>query len=137
METLQLFVYGTLQPGHQNYDHYCRHCILAYQPAQVKGQLYHLPQGYPGMIAGDQWIQGYLLTVPEDPQWLIALDALEDYRPGAAHNLYERVCLEVFDLGEEPLGLAWAYQMAAETVQRLQGEIIPSGRWYDTRSKLG
>ncbi|NJN23760.1 MAG: gamma-glutamylcyclotransferase, partial [Acaryochloridaceae cyanobacterium RL_2_7] len=49
MSSLKVFVYGTLKPGYDNHNRYCRDRLLEIQPAQVKGSLFQLPVGYPGM----------------------------------------------------------------------------------------
>ena len=59
---LRLFVYGTLKSGQ------ARHHLLAAQartePAQVCGQLYHLPAGYPMLVVPPQSV---LATGTSDP----------------------------------------------------------------------
>ena len=129
MPSLKVFVYGTLKPGYDNYDRYCGDRLLASQPAKVKGALYALPVGYPGMTYGEQWVQGYLLTLKEDGQTLQDLDALEDYHPHQAHSLYQREITKVFKPEGECLGEAWVYFMAIATVRSMQGRTLPSGCW--------
>ena len=60
---LRLFVYGTLKFGQS------RHHLLAaraerVEPAQVWGQLYHLPAGYPMLVVPSQSV---LATGTDDP----------------------------------------------------------------------
>lgn len=43
---LRVFVYGTLKRGHRNHERYCTG-VVSIESAQIIGQLYHLPQGYP------------------------------------------------------------------------------------------
>ncbi len=43
---LRVFVYGTLQRGQRNHLAYCQGLVAA-EPAQMRGRLYHLPPGYP------------------------------------------------------------------------------------------
>ena len=52
MESLRLFVYGTLKRGQRNHDHFCQGAVDI-QEAQVRGRLYEGP-GFP------------VLEVPED-----------------------------------------------------------------------
>ncbi|NCJ07799.1 gamma-glutamylcyclotransferase [Synechococcales cyanobacterium C] len=127
---VRVFVYGTLKPGCCYYPHYCADRVLEEQPAQVRGQLFHLSLGYPAITEGDQWVKGYLLSF-RDASELAVLDELEDYDPQrpTAKNLYDRTWVDVFDRESQPLGSAWIYRMAAATVTRLGGIWIPSGEW--------
>ncbi len=127
---VRVFVYGTLKPGYQYYPRYCAGRVIAEQPAQVQGQLFDLPLGYPGMTVGGQWVQGYVLSFKDDSV-LTDLDALEDYHPhrSRAENLYNREWVEVFSPNGLALDPAWVYRMATETVIQLGGTWIPSGEW--------
>lgn len=127
---LSVFVYGTLKPGCSNYQAYCGDRILSRQIAQVRGRLYRLPLGYPAMVAGDEWVKGYVLTFKNDAI-LAELDELEDYRSDrpAEANEYQRQRVEVFDENGRSLGVAWTYWMTLEKVEHLQGEWIATGEW--------
>ncbi|MBD2327448.1 gamma-glutamylcyclotransferase [Alkalinema sp. FACHB-956] len=46
---INVFVYGTLKPGHAAYDRFCAGKTIAEVAAIVPGRLYHLPLGYPAM----------------------------------------------------------------------------------------
>lgn len=127
--SLRIFVYGTLKPGYRNHDRYCRDRLIDLQPAQVRGSVYSLPVGYPGMTHGDGWVKGFLLTLREDGQTLADLDNLEDYNPNDASSPYQRELAEVFTREHQPLGQAWAYFMAIATIQALNGQLVASGDW--------
>ena len=129
MSFVNLFVYGTLQPGYENHNKYCRDRLLNRQTAKVRGSLYTLSVGYPGLAHGDQWVQGYLLTLREDGQTLIDLDELEDYSPDNPNSLYQRKMTAIFSLDGQFLGQAWVYFMAIATIQWMHGTPIPSGQW--------
>ena len=129
MTRLKVFVYGTLKPGYENHNRYCRDRLQQTQPAQVKGELYSLSAGYPGMAKGQQWVHGYLLTLREDGQTLTDLDALEDYSPGDPNSLYQRELADIFTPDEQSLGQAWTYFMAIATIRSMDGIFIPSGHW--------
>ncbi|WP_404784060.1 gamma-glutamylcyclotransferase [Altericista sp. CCNU0014] len=128
---LRVFVYGTLKPGQVNYDRYCGDRILQALPAQVRGRLFHLSLGYPGMTSGDAWVQGYLLQFADESA-LLALDRLEDYQPQRpeAHNEYQRREAEVFGQDGRSLGFAWAYFMTPQKIQEYDGKWIASGVWH-------
>ncbi|MGB8699665.1 MAG: gamma-glutamylcyclotransferase [Thermosynechococcaceae cyanobacterium] len=128
---VQVFVYGTLKPGYANYDDYCGDRIRSAQKAQVRGKLFDLPLGYPALTVGEQWIAGYLLCFADDG-CLMRLDKLEDYCPDrpVAENEYQRERIDVFDLQQRSLGVAWVYRMTPAKVQQLGGKWVASGEWF-------
>lgn len=130
LNSVKVFVYGTLKPGEINYDRYCVGKVVQEKPAIAYGQLYHLSLGYPGMILGDGQVQGFLLTFA-DSAIFESLDQLEDYNPNRRpeDNEYNREQIIVYDLAGQSLGLAWVYFMTLEKVQDFQGIFIPSGCW--------
>jgi gamma-glutamylcyclotransferase (GGCT)/AIG2-like uncharacterized protein YtfP len=127
---LRVFVYGTLKPGQSNHSAYCGDRTTTIQPAKVRGQLFDLLMGYPGMVAGKGWVKGYLLSFTDEAV-LADLDRLEDYqrdRP-SQDNEYQREWVEVFDEDERSQGFAWAYFMSVENVKRYGGTWITDGEW--------
>lgn len=132
-ELIRVFVYGTLQPGEKYHQPYCSGWVIAAEPARVKGQLYHLPLGYPGLTTGEDTISGSLLSF-DRPAILERLDELEDYKPSrnASQNLYQREQTMVFSPNGAELGEAWIYRMALSRIQALGGIYLPEGRWSDT-----
>ncbi|KGF71743.1 hypothetical protein DO97_15800 [Neosynechococcus sphagnicola sy1] len=124
-----LFVYGTLKPGGGNYP-VCQAQVLATSPAQVRGQLYELPLGYPAMVLGETgWVQGSLLTFA-DATILSVLDELEDYAPHRlpVENEYQRC--EVLAYCPNHLAIvAWAYVMPLDKIQTWGGRLLPDGQW--------
>lgn len=132
MTLLRLFVYGTLKPGYQPHDALCRPWLHDHQPALVRGRIYHLPMGYPGMTAEEGWVQGELLIFDDPPTSVLArLDAFEGYNPNlpAPSNAYNRQEIPVYNLNHQPLGTAWAYIMSTEYVRQVNGEWLPEGVW--------
>ena len=127
---LRLFVYGTLKPDESAYPHYCEPYVTTAQTACMRGELFHLPQGYPAMTSGDRWITGALLRFHQEDA-IARIDEFEDYDPTrpAAANLYERVVQPVFSTTHQPLGAAWVYLMSAQRVQTLGGVRVASGEW--------
>ncbi|MGA1476228.1 MAG: gamma-glutamylcyclotransferase family protein, partial [Prochlorothrix sp.] len=99
MAHLTVFVYGTLKPGERNHVSHCQPGLLSDQAAQIPGQIYHLPQGYPALVDGPGWVRGVILRW-QGPRTsidrrLALLDHLEDYDPRRARdpqgpNLYDR-----------------------------------------------
>ena len=119
METIDVFVYGTLKPGGTYHQQYCAPYLKKAQPAQVQGLLYDLPAlGYPVMTLGDGWVKGYLFEL--DAIALPGLDYLEGYIPPDQQTFqkeqdfeeeYIRQQATVFDLAGQPIGAAWIYIM--------------------------
>ncbi|OQR96822.1 hypothetical protein THRCLA_21979 [Thraustotheca clavata] len=107
MTSVPFFVYGTLMKGFRNYEKHVSHyksLRFIKSTWYVKNaQLYHFPQGYPGMYPSQDGgkVYGEVLTV-DDPaeyaQLLSDLDALEEYfGPNDLSNEYDRVQIQVFD----------------------------------------
>jgi len=127
---LPVFAYGTLKPDEPAYLHYCEPYLLQAQPACMRGELFHLPQGYPAMTSGDRWITGTVLVLA-DAQAIARIDEFEDYDPArvASVNLYQRLERPVFSMSRQPLGTAWVYLMAPPQVAALDGVRVTSGTW--------
>lgn len=127
---LSIFVYGTLKPQEAAYPHYCQPHVERVQAACMRGDLFHLPQGYPAMTAGDRWITGALLGFRQAAA-IAAIDQFEDYDPQrpTTENLYQRRLRPVFSPTHQPLGEAWVYLMSMSQVQALGGISVASGVW--------
>jgi gamma-glutamylcyclotransferase (GGCT)/AIG2-like uncharacterized protein YtfP len=137
LDNLKVFVYGTLKPGEANYQRYCAGRVVEAKRAIAFGQLYDLPLGYPAMTPGNSPIQGFVLTFA-DPAILSDLDDLEDYDPNRTpeENEYYRQQIETHSPAGQALGLAWAYLMTFEQVQRLEGVLMPPGWWSSYANTL-
>lgn len=131
----KVFVYGTLKPGEFNYPIYCQGKTIAEIAAYTKGQLYHLPPGYPGMTVGNNKVEGYLLFF-SDHKILGDLDYLENYRENRAAQLndYNRQQVPVFSLSSESLGTAWCYLMSKNKVSLYRGRLLNSHSWHSRYS---
>lgn len=90
------FVYGTLMQG-LKYHYLIEPYVTDVQPAQIRGTLYHLSYGYPGLILDDKHeVTGEILRVNDLEKSLKVLDRLEDYYgPGHPDNHYERRIIKV------------------------------------------
>ena len=132
-----LFVYGSLREGGLN-----RAWLLRTHPegmtlARMAGRLFHLPAGYPAMVAGAEpagpqepgWIHGEFVGY-EDQQDLAAaledLDALE----GVDEGLFSREIRPVVLAGGQRY-LAWTYLFHVERLPRLEREAVEvtTGDW--------
>jgi gamma-glutamylcyclotransferase (GGCT)/AIG2-like uncharacterized protein YtfP len=131
---LPFFVYGTLRPGEVNHDLFLRGRVRSEEPCRLaEARLYDGP-GYPYVVeeAGGA-VTGELVTPRADAytELLVALDELEEYRPGDPRNLYERVAREVIRTADGTSARAWVYVAAAPVAARLRarGKLIESGDW--------
>lgn len=132
METkLPVFVYGTLLKGWSNYERYVRPYPHEAIPAEVRGELYHLPTGYPGLLAGRDRVRGNVLYVsPEEYEQVLAgLDELETYYgPGDPRNEYERTVITArLHSGAEVE--AYVYLYVDEKYARAEGTPVADGDW--------
>ncbi|HTL89593.1 MAG TPA: gamma-glutamylcyclotransferase family protein [Leptolyngbya sp.] len=137
MQPIHIFVYGTLKPDENNYF-LCVDRVTSCQRAIAHAALYHLPLNYPTIVPGNAQTYGYLLTF-EDQSILEILDEYEQHEPDTikrfgANNDYQRRKIEIFDLNGKTLGLAWAYLMTLEQVNRLSGIFVPSGVWSEKKA---
>jgi gamma-glutamylcyclotransferase (GGCT)/AIG2-like uncharacterized protein YtfP len=125
-----VFVYGTLKPGEENYDRYCKKWVRQAREAAVRGRLFDLPYGYPALSPGDGWVSGFLLSF-SDSAVLTMLDQLEDYDPSRppSQNEYQRTQVQVFNPNRRLLGHAWVYQMQPERITKARGVWLPAGTW--------
>ncbi|ANS65084.1 hypothetical protein SLINC_2860 [Streptomyces lincolnensis] len=135
---LPFFVYGTLRPGEANHDLFLRGRTRSEHPARLSGARLYDGPGYPYAVEERGGVvHGELVTaLPEAyPELLAALDRLEEYAPGDARNLYERVRREV-TLDADGSGVrAWVYVAAPTVAARLRahGRPIESGDWFARR----
>ncbi len=126
-----VFVYGTLQPGGLYWPSHCQGRVRSVRPARVRGRLYDLHVGYPGLrLEDDGWVEGCLLEVP-DPVDFARIDQLEGYDPARpeGENEYIRRRVACFDASGEPLGTAWTYEVSESELVRRSGAWIESGVW--------
>ncbi|MED4909252.1 gamma-glutamylcyclotransferase [Brevibacillus centrosporus] len=131
-KTMPVFVYGTLLEGFMNHALYAKPYDCEVQPAKIKGEVYHLPQGYPGLLAGNDDVIGeILLFSPEVFEKAIsALDELETYfGPEDSRNEYERIEVSavLVQTGEEVIAYVYRY-LDAEYVKQW-GTRIQDGDW--------
>ena len=129
--TQKVFVYGTLKPGGHYWPQFCEGKVASAVPAKIRGKLYDLHVGYPGMfLGGDDWVQGTVLTFPKQADFA-QLDVLEGFVQGRPNELNEYVRLRVdcFDEDGERLGEVWAYEMTEATFKHFTVTRIEDGNW--------
>lgn len=130
---LPVFVYGTLLEGFSNYERYVkpyRHEII---PATIRGSVYHLPQGYPGLLDGSDTVKGgVLLFSPDDYEAAMeGLDKLETYfGPGDPRNEYERIEAAAQLCGRDERMTVYVYRYVDETYVKSRGTYVKGGDWH-------
>lgn len=129
LNTLNIFVYGTLKPGESNYQQYCVQ-VLEAKRAIAFGKIFALPLGYPAMTSGESLVKGFLLSFA-NTAILGELDLLEGFDPSkpAAENEYSRQLIETYNPAFVSLGLAWVYVMTPRQIHSLNGVFLPDGWW--------
>ena len=128
---LTVFVYGTLQPGGRYWPEFCAGKVGEPVPAKIRGELYDLHVGYPGLrLQGEDWVQGYVLTFKTEKDFL-RLDYLEGYHPDRSYseNEYIRLKIPAYSKDGEPLGAVWAYEITEPMLARCEDTRIPAGKW--------
>jgi gamma-glutamylcyclotransferase (GGCT)/AIG2-like uncharacterized protein YtfP len=128
---LTVFVYGTLKPGGRYWPEFCEGKVLDSVPAKIRGELYDLHLGYPGLILrGDGWVHGYLHTFTTEVDFR-RLDDLEGYDPGRPYpeNEYIRKKIQAYSADDEPVGQAWAYEITRHVLAACRGTRLPGGSW--------
>ncbi|MEV7995471.1 gamma-glutamylcyclotransferase family protein [Streptomyces sp. NPDC086077] len=132
--TLPFFVYGTLRPGEPHHGTFLRGRTHTEEPARLTGAVLYDGPGYPYAVEETgSVVVGELITPLPDAygELLAALDRLEEYAPGDARNLYERVAREVVRDADGATLRAWVYVAAPAVAARLRarGEPIADGDW--------
>lgn len=131
--TQKVFVYGTLKPGGHYWPQFCEGKVSSAIPAKIRGELYDLHVGYPGVfLRGEGWVQGYVLSFLRQVDFM-QLDVLEGFKPNRSNerNEYVRVRVDYFNEDGVGLGEAWAYEMTEATFERFSSTRIESGNWPD------
>ncbi len=132
--TLPFFVYGTLRPGEANHDRFLRGRTASEEPGRLTGSVLYDGPGYPYAVdESGGVVHGELVTArPGEYRELLAvLDRLEEYAPGDARNLYERVERGVVRARDGLVVQAWVYVAAPPVAARLRagGNRIEGGDW--------
>ena len=130
-QNFKVFVYGTLKPRGQYWPEFCEGKVLSQTPAKIRGELYDLHVGYPGLLLrGDEWVHGFILEFSNERD-LERLDYLEGYVPNRpdSQNEYNRLKAICYNANGEALGEAWTYEMTSATLERQRGTRIESGDW--------
>jgi len=132
------FVYGTLRPGGRYWSQIERH-IEAYAPGILRGfALYHLPEGYPGIVeSADDTIFGDVLFVRDGVEEEVQR-ILEDIE-GCLRTppLFETAYVEVQQLATRQRtihALTHIYSPRRQAHLEENGEFVISGDWREFKN---
>jgi len=131
----KVFVYGTLLKDFWNYKRYLEGRVTRITPAKTKGLLYHLPEGYPGLLPGEGITKGEVME-PVDEVLLKSLDSLEGYVVGRSNNLYNRDVQSVITEDGEEI-LCWVYFYNNEKFAKENGILVSDGDWREFLKSRG
>jgi gamma-glutamylcyclotransferase (GGCT)/AIG2-like uncharacterized protein YtfP len=139
---LPFFVYGTLRPGEHNHDLFLRGRTRSEEPGRMRGLALYAGPGYPYAVDEPGGaVCGEIVTArPEAYEQLLEeLDELEEYVPGDARSLYERVARDAVRADGVTVVRAWVYVAAPAVAARLRsgGKLIEDGDWRGGREGDG
>ena len=121
------FCYGTLRKGDCRYRVVKELGILSEQSGKVRGRL-HDCGPYPAITLDapqKSFVYSDVIQVRNLDEAFRQLDAIEGYRPGGNHNLYNRRLVPV-RLDDRSVRVAWIYEYA----RPLPKTVIASGDWF-------
>ncbi len=131
----RVFVYGTLMKGYGNHRVFLEGKARQCGRGIIKGELFHLPEGYPGLLKGEGPVRGEVYEI-RDENVLKSLDGLEGYEEGGSGNLYERARETVTMEGEETLE-CWVYYYRDGDYARSRGVFVENGDWKAFMERRG
>lgn len=127
-----LFVYGTLLPGLDNYKRF----VEAYKPrvykARAKGTMYYLPEdGYPVVLQGDGEVKGVVFETRELSTILPEIDEIEKFTgvESQSHLIREIVDVENIETGEVVKAHMFLWPPSKAEWLKENGEVISDGDW--------
>ncbi|MGC6424063.1 MAG: gamma-glutamylcyclotransferase family protein [Lentimonas sp.] len=130
-EAFTVFVYGTLKPGGHYWHRFCEGKVSRVVAARIRGSLYDLHVGYPGLVLDDGgWVQGFLLTFEslKELEHLDRLEGFDENRP-ADRNDYLRLKVRCFNEHGESFGEHWSYEMTQGLREQHRCTLIENGEW--------
>ena len=127
-----LFVYGTLIPGMDNYERF----IKAYKPkiyeARAKGTMYFLPEdGYPVVLEGEGEIKGVMFATRDMATILPEIDEIEKYTgvESQSHLIREIRDVEIKETGEKVKAHMFLWPPSKAQWLQENAEVIADGDW--------
>lgn len=129
-----IFVYGSLREGFDNYNKYLKGKVSNIRPGIVQGQLFHIAdRGYPALLEGNNDVYGEIMTITKNYKDVLqTLDELECfYGEGIISNEYNRKKVEVLNIttGEKEQLPVYFFNTNNPEIEGLQFIFIPDGDW--------
>ena len=120
-----LFIYGTLREGEERSGILSKFSSKVYKDCKIRGRLIDLPDGYPGLISGDDSVVGEIHHTPDIENTLKdkndGLDMIEGFNGyGEKDPLFRRILTYSNDIP------CWTYVYARSPDD---GPVIESGDW--------
>ncbi|NNV05092.1 gamma-glutamylcyclotransferase [Geobacillus sp. C56-T2] len=129
METINVFVYGTLRIGGRNHRLIANY-VQSVRKVTVKGRLFHLPAGYPAMVDGNGTVHGEMFELSDPEAVLALLDQLEGYHGPGELNHYERITVVATDAdGNTYTCYAYVYPQEQEEWLTQHAQLVFGGDW--------
>lgn len=123
----KIFVYGSLLKDFWNHDRVLKNRVRSIEKGTIKGELYHLPAGYPAITSGSNLIHGEICTLTHSKH-LKSIDLLEGYTGNAEIDLYTRE-KRMVTLQDGSVTECWVYIYMDEKYVMRKGQHIPHGNW--------
>lgn len=123
----KIFVYGSLLQNFWNHDRVLKNRVHSIEKGTIKGELYHLPAGYPAVATGDDQIYGEVYTLSHNKH-LKSIDLLEGYTGNPEVDIYKREKRTV-TLSDGTTTDCWVYIYMDEHYVKKNGKYINHGNW--------
>ena len=123
----KIFVYGSLLKDFWNHDRVLKNRVRSIEKGTIKGELYHLPAGYPAITSGENLIHGEICTLSHNKH-LKSIDLLEGYTGNEKIDLYTREKRTV-TLQDGSTTECWVYIYMDENYVKRKGKYIVHGDW--------
>jgi len=127
-----LFVYGTLLPGLENYNRF----VEAYKPkvytARTKGTMYYIPgDGYPVVLYGEGEVKGVVFETRELSVILPQIDEIEKYTDveSQSHLIREIKDVEILETGETIKAHMYLWPPSKAQWLKENAKIVADGDW--------
>lgn len=128
-----LFVFGTLLPGLDNYYHFIEKYNPKVQLAKTQGVMYYLPEdNYPVVLAeGTYTIKGVVFTTPELSVILPEIDDIQKFTGvgSQSHLVREIKEVELLETGKKIKAHVYLWPPSKADWLKENGQIIPDGDW--------
>jgi len=119
--------------GFFNFNKYLKSRVTKIESGRTTGTLYHLMnKGYPGMIPGDEYVMGQIISFDDHENAILEMDCLEGYCGIVEDtNAYNRmtVNVEITSSGHILCLDAYIYNMDAPCNAFDERIHLPDGNW--------